>query len=246
MFEPLKRDRFEQHLRDAYNLQDDTSRYSHPHERHHGFMEIPLEHLALVFIVLAVGVLFDLDAELKDPRTFKYHSIAQTCLTSAKFLNVPSMASIQTLHIMATWHLSLHSQTGAFRAWPLLGLAGRIVLSTGLHRDGSIWAIPEPALTLRRNLFWEYLVYDRLQSMILGRPYMINSKHFDTLMPEAPAGVSTDGEALEFHRAKWDLAVLMGDMQDDVFSIGRPGYDSRWRPSVENHMCETDVCASIT
>lgn len=121
MFEPLKRAMFETHLNAAYEFSKDL----HP---------ITLEQLALVFMVFALGVLFDLDSDPRDPRASKYHTIAQACLTSAKFLNIPSLASIQCLHMMSTWHLTSHSQTGAFRAWPLLGLAGRMVLSTGLHR----------------------------------------------------------------------------------------------------------------
>lgn len=34
--------------------------------------------------------------------------------------------------------------------------------------DGSIWAIPEPHLTIRRQLFWELASYDRFQGLILG------------------------------------------------------------------------------
>lgn len=188
MFEPLKREVFEKHLRDAYDFGADPP--------------LPLEQLALVFMVLALGVSFDLSADMKDVRSPKYHSIAQACLTSARFLNVPSLASIQCLHLMSTWQLTCHSQTGAFRAWPLLGLAGRMVLSTGIHRDGSIWAIPEPHLTIRRWLFWEIVSYDRLQSLILGRPYMLNSKHWDTIMPEPPMNECIEGKV--GHRALFE------------------------------------------
>lgn len=120
MFEPLRRDSFEKYLAAAYtfNMPD----------------PLPLEQLACVFIIMALGVSFDLETEFRDPQSTKYHNIAQACLTNAKFLNVPSLASIQCLHLMSTWQLTTHSQTGAFRAWPLLGLAGRMVLSTGIHR----------------------------------------------------------------------------------------------------------------
>lgn len=133
MFEPVKRDVFEKHLRDAYDFGAD--------------LPLPLEQLALVFMVLALGVSFDLNAEVRDSRSAKYHSIAQSCLTSARFLNVPSLASIQCLHLMSTWQLVTHSQTGAFRSWPLLGLAGRMVLSTGIHRGkGSLLSLRQQQL----------------------------------------------------------------------------------------------------
>lgn len=120
MFEPVRRDVFDKYLAAAYNFGISDA--------------LPLEQLACVFMIIALGVSFDLEAEFRDPRSSKYHNIAQSCLTSAKFLNVPSLASIQALHLMSTWQLTTHSQTGAFRAWPLLGLAGRMVLSTGIHR----------------------------------------------------------------------------------------------------------------
>lgn len=127
MFEPLKREVFEKHLRDAYDFDADPP--------------LPLEQLALVFTVIALGLSFDLQADIRDSRSSKYHSIAQACLTSARFLNVPSLASIQCLHLMSTWQMIMHSQTGAFRSWPLLGLAGRMVLSTGIHRGKPTFSI---------------------------------------------------------------------------------------------------------
>lgn len=121
MFEPLQRAVFDKHLEAAYAFSSDE-------------YLITLEQLSCVFMVFALGVLFDTNADQKDTRSPKYHSIAQACLTSARFLIVPSPAAIQCLHLMCTWQLTSHSQTGAFRAWPLLGLACRMVLSTGLHR----------------------------------------------------------------------------------------------------------------
>lgn len=122
MFEPLRRDAFEKHLVAAY-----TNSLGQP-------AIITLEQLAVVFMVFSLGVFFDIECQPKDPRIYRYHALAQQCLSAGKFLNIPSIASIQCLHLMSTWHLSVHSQTGSFRAWPLLGLAGRMVLSTGLHR----------------------------------------------------------------------------------------------------------------
>lgn len=129
MYEPLQRAVFNKHLTAAYTLDDEDQ-------------IITLEQLACIFMILALGILFDLEGETSDSRSAKYHSIAQASLTSAKFLNIPSLASIQCLHLMATWQLTTHSQTGAFRAWPLLGLAGRMVLSTGLHRGSQCLITP--------------------------------------------------------------------------------------------------------
>lgn len=95
---------------------------------------LTLEEMACVFMVLALGLLFDLDIQARDPRAARFHRAAQACLTSANYLNIPSLASIQCLHLMCTYQLTVHSHSGAFRCWPLLGLAGRIVMSTGLHR----------------------------------------------------------------------------------------------------------------
>ena len=161
MFEPLKREVFEKHLRDAYDFGADPP--------------LPLEQLALVFTVLALGVSLDLNADIRDARSPKYHSIAQACLTSARFLNVPSLASIQCLHLMSTWQLITHSQTGAFRSWPLLGLAGRMVLSTGIHRGKRGRHIP---------LTGCLLIYDSLQIRASGQYQNLTS----------PSGVGSSGK----------------------------------------------------
>jgi hypothetical protein len=95
-----------------------------------------------------------------------------------------------------------------------------------LLEDPSIWAIPEPHLTIRRWLFWEIVSYDRMQSLILGRPYQLSSKHWDTIMPEARPGECIEGTSLEFHRTKWSFAMLVGDLCDDCLSVGRPPYET--------------------
>lgn len=100
------------------------------------------------------------------------------------------------------------------------------MLKLSHRKDPSIWAIPEPHLTIRRNLFWEIVSYDRMQSLILGRPYQLNSKHWDTLMPEPPINQCIEGTSLEFHRAKWSFAMLVGDVCDDCLSVGRPPYET--------------------
>lgn len=81
-------------------------------------------------------------------------------------------------------------------------------------------------MTIRRNLFWEIVSYDRMQSLVLGRPYQLNSKHWDTIMPEPGPGENIEGQSLEFHRAKWSFAMLVGDLCDDCLSVGRPPYDT--------------------
>jgi hypothetical protein len=53
---------------------------------------------------------------------------------------------------------------------------------------------------------------------------MLNSKHFDTLMPEG--GPENSGESIEYHRAKWQFSLLVGELCDECLSVGRPGYDS--------------------
>lgn len=183
-----------------------------------------------------------------------YFKAAQACLTSSNFIAAPTMASVQALQLMSSFYFNSHKKSGEI-AWSVLhffrsstslsklivkirvcrhmhGLMMRAVVSLGLHRDGALFGIDDPLLDQRRACFYEALLADQQQALILGRPYALSSKHFDTQLPTG-AGLrwgnpnSPDGEQGLFHICKWKLIPTMRKIAE-LGLINSVQYDGKW------------------
>lgn len=66
---------------------------------------VPLQSLALLFIVLAMGTLHNLEALPNDPIGDEYLSRARDCLVKDNFLIKSTIAGVRTLNVMAHYHL---------------------------------------------------------------------------------------------------------------------------------------------
>lgn len=90
------RERFEPVLSRVYKAAD--SKNEHPHR-------VDLQELALVYIVLAFGALHSLELPPNDPSAEEYLILSKSALAKADFLVNNTLAGVQTLHIMAHFHL---------------------------------------------------------------------------------------------------------------------------------------------
>ena len=84
----------------------------------------------------------------------------------------------------------------------------------------------------RRQVWWELVVYDRLQSLCFGRPCATSNRHSDTEFPDPTQGFSHDADGCECcviaryqscslmqdHRAKYRLIALMEKVIEVVSS----------------------------
>jgi len=136
--------------------------------------EICIGRLALLYSIFSLSVLFDPTIQALHPDARKWHDAAETCLRSTDYLSSPSLAVVQAIHAMGTYIMNSRVD-GAETFWPILGTAMRLCQSMGLHRDGSNWGLQSSELESRRRTFHEILSLDRLQSLVLGRPYSIRS-----------------------------------------------------------------------
>lgn len=185
--------------------------------------EICTVRLALLYSIFSLGVLFDPTVPALHPDARKWYDLAETCLKSTDYLTNPSLATVQTIHLLGIYILNSRID-GAETYWPVLGTAMRLCQSMGLHRDGSNWGLASSELESRRRTFHELLSSDRLQSLVLGRPYAISDKHYDTLIPkscldkpEHPIELNAD-----FSVAKWRFSSYIGRVVDDAFSVKPP------------------------
>lgn len=198
--------------------------------------------LACVFIILSLGSLFDPSApSTPNATSAHYFVVCQSALSCSRFLSNNTMAGAQTLQLMANFLFNTHNlQEGGETFFPILGarfsfnfgfgqlgltrvlvagMAMRMLVTMGLHRDGTKWGLTGPELDRRRLVFYELSVpsllqgknielialrysmsLERMQAFISGRPYIMNPNHFDTQMPS---------NAAPYQIWKWKLGIFL-------------------------------------
>lgn len=126
--------------------------------------------LGLVFAVLAMGTLHDLELEPNDALATEYLEMARQSLTRGNFLQDNTIAALQALHVIA--HVSFETESGknGDSAWPLWGLSMRMVIAMGLHRDGERWGLDDKVVQERRSLYWQCQSTDVMQANCFSRP----------------------------------------------------------------------------
>ncbi|EGN98052.1 hypothetical protein SERLA73DRAFT_169135 [Serpula lacrymans var. lacrymans S7.3] len=168
-----------------YNL--DPSETWLPNLVHHIYStpvkDLSLRRTSLLFIMMAIGLLVDLEQPNESPRAEIYHRLARACLCETNLMDEPSLELLQTLFYMI-WYLLIFSdksQAVAY-AWSIMGLTVKLA-HTVSDRDSNRWkVIPEEAQR-RQMLFWELLNLDARLALSLGRPPSICLAHVDCRRP---------------------------------------------------------------
>ncbi|GAA5897932.1 hypothetical protein JCM8208_003195 [Rhodotorula glutinis] len=175
--------------------------------------------LAAVFIILSLGSVFDPSAPATpNANAHQYFVLAHNTLAASRFLANSTLAGVQTLQLSANFLLNSHDfHQGAETFWPILGMASRMLVTQGLHRDGSSFGLTGVELNRRRRVFYELITLERMQAFISGRPYTFQAAHFDTKMPD-----NADG----YQRQKWRIGTLIGSVIDRAFSVATPSYST--------------------
>ncbi|WVW78218.1 hypothetical protein I302_100169 [Kwoniella bestiolae CBS 10118] len=189
-YQPLPKAMFEHdHIMNAY----DTETQPNPHK------------MACVFLVMAIGTMFDLNRPPFHPRGEQLFRFGRSCI-SIVGLEHASPATVQALHLMGTYILNDKRGNGGEVFWPILGTAVKVAQSLGLHRDGSHFGLSPYEIEERRQVWWEVVTYDRLQALCFGRPCATSDRWSDTKIPQATDLI---GDEDGFHRAKYTLITMM-------------------------------------
>ncbi|KAH0832169.1 Choline/Carnitine o-acyltransferase-domain-containing protein [Lanmaoa asiatica] len=191
-----------------YNL--DPSETWLPNLVHHVYttpvQDLCFRRLSLLFIMMSIGLLVDLNQQNESPRADLYHRLARASLCEMNLMDEPNLDLIQTLFYMI-WYLLIFSdksQAVAY-AWGIMGLAVKLAQSVSppSYRDGNRWKVIPEESQRRRMLFWELLNLDaRLvcttsffalppdlwsKALSLGRPPSICLDHVDCRRPSYAA-----------------------------------------------------------
>ncbi|EJT45626.1 hypothetical protein A1Q1_05775 [Trichosporon asahii var. asahii CBS 2479] len=172
---------------------------------------LSFQKLAAVFIVLALGTLVSLELPLDDPTGRHYFDMARQCLVNGRFLTHTTLIGVETVSMMARYCCYAAMRRGWDLAWQLRGLAMRLIISMGLHRDGRTWKLSPHDLNDRRQVFWDAYSQDIFLSRCWDRPPTgIAADQYDTQFPDTCS-------PYELYRYK--LAVLVKQALDESLRI---------------------------
>jgi hypothetical protein len=126
-------------------------------------------------------------------RTLPEAHFTAAAATLGDTFELRSTDSVEMLLLLALY--SLHSPSGP-GAWQLTGMAVRLCVELGLHRQGRS-AISDPDTRQRRkSLFWSCLILERKVAVTLGRPFSLSD-------------VDIDVEVSPLHVIRADCSTLM-------------------------------------
>ncbi|KAF9011964.1 fungal-specific transcription factor domain-containing protein [Cyathus striatus] len=145
--------------------------------------------LALLFIIFCFGALTDmaLPPAPDNPACNQYYQLTKAALNLEPVLErPPSVATVQTLSMMAIYEGLSSGENSIESTWALMGLATKLAQSIGLHRDCARWKLSPAEVQKRRGLFWELFITDCWQSLATGRLATFSLPFVDCELPGDP------------------------------------------------------------
>jgi hypothetical protein len=125
----------------------------------------------------------DIEREFGEPKPalLKHHQHAvEHALTEAELM---STNDIGTLQAFVLFIICLRRCHNARHIWMLVGLALRIALALGLHRDGEKFGLSPFQTEMRRRLWWQIYVLEIRAAEDQGCNSTVNRDSFDTQLP---------------------------------------------------------------
>ncbi|RAK95984.1 Zn(II)2Cys6 transcription factor [Aspergillus ibericus CBS 121593] len=108
--------------------------------------------------------------------------------------NSQTHASVEAIMLLVLYHLRTSS---ASRVWYLIGLAMRICIDLGLHRESQYRKMRPYEGQMRRRLFWSVYLVERYAAWSLGRPFSIPEEDIDVHFPADLDDSCTSDELVE-------------------------------------------------
>ncbi|KAJ7636037.1 fungal-specific transcription factor domain-containing protein [Mycena polygramma] len=186
------------------------------------YQSVSSHNLSVLYMVLAIGTLMDLDMPAHSPEATEYYQLGRAALAIDSVLEEPSIAGIQALVLMC--HYMFWGDIDGPR-WVLMGLVVKLAHSIGLHRDSGRWKLDAEETHRRRCLLYEIYTYDSWQSLTFGRPPSFSKAHIDAKLPHEST-TNMAGE-VEMSFAGWKhgwVSECLSVVHDQVFGARAPTY----------------------
>ncbi|KAH9854705.1 hypothetical protein C2E23DRAFT_817633 [Lenzites betulinus] len=143
--------------------------------------------LSYFLVILAMGVCVDQRrshrAWVRDAE--RYHRLARAAMCETSVIDEPSIDAINALFYMSRYltMFSVEKKDAIEYGWTVLGIASKLAVGIGLHRNaGRSKVIPEE-LDKRKTLLWCMLNVDHRLALMLRRPPSIAMQYVDAEPP---------------------------------------------------------------
>lgn len=214
-------------------------------DRKFGFDEIAgvdLRWLALLFIILAFGVLLD-DPTSASPEkrkeseeaSLRFYWASRRAIVISPSFHGESLDLVRA-GLMVTRYLLYTRQIA--ESWLTVSFAMRMAQAQGMHIDGEKWGLSRKATEIRRRLWANLNILDKTIALALGRPYAI-SDHMCLINPPQNIWLDnlTDERSLAIAASPLEsptpsavtllsskLANIAGQIQDRCFGLYPASY----------------------
>jgi proline utilization trans-activator len=108
-------------------------------------------------------------------------------LVRDRFEQLAFSSSLENIQALLLIQLYEHNSGERNTAWVFLGLASRMAVSLGMHREGVNHSYNAIEVHTRRVVWWTLYMFERTLSFILGRPATIDAKDVNVQLPDEHA-----------------------------------------------------------
>jgi hypothetical protein len=198
---------------------------------------VDLRWVALLFMMLAFAELLDcpMNASTEIQRRSEETSVqffwaSRKAIVLAPTISGESPDLVRAGILVSRYLLYFGRKT---ESWLTSSFAIRMAQAQGMHLDGESWGLPPKVLETRRRLWCTLSSLDRSFSLATGRPYTVNKKHCmqmkirniwlddksdDDAVHSSEQPISNPTPTI-YYRYQQKMSVILGDIQDDCFSI---------------------------
>ncbi|KAK4942680.1 hypothetical protein LTR10_017629 [Elasticomyces elasticus] len=174
-----------------------------------------------LFLLFALGELYTNNsagvlAEGRSPGTTYF--LTAMSLLQDKY-ETPNVLYVETLFLVSLYSDALNRTNSAYA---YIGLALRVSIALGLHRNVNAQQMPAAEKEHRNRVWWTVHYLERLCSSKLGHPVMLRDEDISTALPSWDG--LTEAEKMEFPNptiliAQLNLAKIVGMISRDMYVV---------------------------
>ncbi|CAO2657486.1 Nn.00g036120.m01.CDS01 [Neocucurbitaria sp. VM-36] len=138
--------------------------------------------LVVLALVFAFGCfhLHEHDPKQAHKLRMKYLSFSRTYFR--QLLTTTCLVNVQALVLLNIHHHTIGQKS---TSWLLIGLAARMAITMGMHRDGANMEFGPIERNTRRQVWWSVYAFEKILCSILGRPTVVDDREMSTELPDA-------------------------------------------------------------
>ncbi|KAI1790217.1 fungal-specific transcription factor domain-containing protein [Ganoderma leucocontextum] len=190
--------------------------------------------LALLLLCLAIGALMDLKQQPCNSEGEHYCQLAQAVMCLQPILANPTLVTIQALHLQSIYVAMVGNEPGGQDnqmelSWALVTLAGQLSHTIGLHRDSARFGFSPEIVERRRVTFWDLFVADAWQSLMTGRPPVIQREYIDCKFPTPTATPEDEDGSEEAAFETWGFRFALNcvaEVASKTLTAEAPSYET--------------------